>query len=484
MATKTWNGASDAFTTDADWGPTPGTPGVGDTAIINAGTVTASGVLSTTFVQLASDAGNSPTLILNSATIQSGNKITINAPTNNATLQISGASVNAGNLTLQGSSPFVSISGGAGTSTLTNTGGLSVTGSGSIVQAVGNSSIVNNGVLSYRAASGSTQTDSLFSSVSGTGQIRMSGSVVLSLSGQVSSGQTVVYEIGAASLTLNSLGAFNGSITGFSGNDLLSGIGTRWDNVSYQQGSGGGNVVFTAAGNAVASIHFNGSYSPTASFGIVQSAAGGALSQTDIRVTDAQAPARFNFNDQVTGVLTQEQGIAYSDPNVPSLQYRYIYTGNDAVVIGANVPNVFINGGSAGDALNAYGGSNVLDGGGGSNFLVGASGADGGHDQFYVDERGNTETWSTLVNFHVNDSATIFGFKAGVSTQPIFASDGAAGYTGVTIHSEINGAGTGVTGSVTFAGVSQADFNAKFTMQTGTLPNGGPDYLLITRTIA
>ena len=264
MATKTWNGASDAYTTDVDWGPTPGTPGVGDTAIINAGTVTATGLLATTLVQLTSNVGNSPTLILNGSTIQSGNRLTVSAPaTNDATLQISGASVNAGNLTLQGSSPVVSIAAGTGTSTLTNTGGLSVTGSGSIVQAVGNSSIVNNGVLSYRAAAGSTQTDALFSSISGTGQIRMTGSVSLTLSGQVSSGQTVVFETGAASLALNVIGAFGGAITGFSSNDAISGVGARWDSVSYQQGTGGGNLVFTATGNTVASVHFNGSYSPT-----------------------------------------------------------------------------------------------------------------------------------------------------------------------------------------------------------------------------
>lgn len=480
MATKTWNGATDAYTTDADWGPTPGTPGVGDTAIINAGTVTVSGLLSTTAVQLSSDAANSPTLILNSGTIQSGNRVTVTAPTtNNATLQISGASVNAGNLTLQGSSPFVSISAGVGTSTLTNTGGLSVTGSGSIVQIVGSSSIVNNGVMSYRAAAGSTQTDALFSSVSGTGQIRMTGSVALTLNGQVSNGQNVVFETGAASLTLDSFGAFGGAITGFSSNDLLSGIGTRWDTVSYQQGSGGGNLVFTATGNTVASIHFNGSYSPTASFGIVQSANGGALSQTDVRVTDAEGPARFNVNDQVTGVLSTEQGAAYSDPNVPALQYHYAYVGDHSVVIGANVPNVFMNGGSAGDALNASSGSNVLDGGGGSNFLVGAPGTDGGSDQFYIDERGSAETWSTLVNFHVRDSVTIFGFKPGVSTVPVLASDGANGYTGVTIHSEINGAGTGVNGSVTFTGASLSDYNTKFSSETGFLGNLG--YLKITR---
>ena len=477
MVTKTWYGSDGAFATDADWNA-PGTPGVGDTAVINAGTVTVTGSLSTTTVQLTSNAGNSPTLVLNGGTILSGNQLFVTGVGNDATLQVVGASTNGGNLTFQGSNPVLRITGGSSAVTLTNTGGMSITGAGSITQATGNGSIVNTGVISYRAAAGTTQTDTLNSSLSGTGQIRISGAVNLSLSGQVSSGQTVVFEKGIATLFLPSFGAYQGSVSGFSNTDVLSGIGARWTDAFYQQTSDGGNLQFRLAnGVVVDSVHFIGSYSPSASFSISQSASGGALSQTDIRVADGQQPTRFNINDQVTGVISQDPGIAYYDPNVPTIQYRYVYTGNDSVVLGANVPNVFMNGGPAGDALNAFGGSNVLDGGGGSNFLVGATGADGGVDQFYVDERGSAETWSTLVNFHKGDSATIFGFKGGFSTEQLLASDGVNGYQGVTIHSAINGLGTPINGSVTFTGVTMADFNAKFTGEYGNI--GGLDYLLI-----
>lgn len=483
MATKTWNGMTAAYTTDADWSPT-GTPGVGDVAIINAGTVTETGLLQASFVQVTAIPGNSPTLELNGGTVQSGNRLFVTGNGPLSILSITASSVNAGNVTLQGSSPEISIPAAGTPVTLTNTGGLSVTGSGSVVQSVGAGSIVNNGVISYRAAAGTSQTDSLFSTVTGTGQVRLTGSVDLTVSGQVANGQDVVFEQGAASLTLASFGSYQGDITGFSSNDVIFGVGARWDNVTYLQASGGGsgNLQFSAGGTVVDNLHFIGAYSPTTSFAVTQSANGGALSQTTIHVADAEPPARFNVNDQVTGVLSTETGVAYSDPNVPSLQYRYAYVGNHSVVLGANVPNVFMNGGSAGDALNASSGSNVLDGGGGSNFLVGASGADGGSDQFYVDERGSAETWSTLVNFHVRDSVTIFGFKPGTSTIPTPTIDGAGGYQGATIHSEINGAGTGVNGSVTFTGVSLADFSSKFTQQTGFLGDLG--YLLITRTAA
>ncbi|HYZ62752.1 MAG TPA: hypothetical protein VE650_09885, partial [Acetobacteraceae bacterium] len=141
-------------------------------------------------------------------------------------------------------------------------------------------------------------------------------------------------------------------------------------------------------------------------------------------------------------------------------------------------PNTFLKGGPGADALLAAGGSNVLDGGAGSNFLIGGSGADGGRDTFYLDARGGAVTWSTIVNFHQGDMATIFGFDPAVSTRPITASDGVAGYTGVTIHSETAGAGTGVNASMTFAGLDPATAQQHLVFSQGTLP-GGIGYLLV-----
>jgi len=124
---------------------------------------------------------------------------------------------------------------------------------------------------------------------------------------------------------------------------------------------------------------------------------------------------------------------------------------------------------------------NVLDGGTGSNFLTGAADASS-VDQFFVDGRGNAMTWSTIVNFHSGDSATIFGFKPGVGTRPFTENDGANGYKGVTIHSALAGAGTGVTESMTFAGIDGATATARFSITADTLGRGTAnttDYLLI-----
>ncbi|MGI4946469.1 MAG: peptidylprolyl isomerase [Janthinobacterium lividum] len=194
----------------------------------------------------------------------------------------------------------------------------------------------------------------------------------------------------------------------------------------------------------------------------------------------APAPANsFLYTDTATNTSGMTRGDAYSG-SVAGLAQQYLWPSSDGVAIAATVGNVFLHGGAGDDALQASSGTNVLDGGTGSNFLVGATGADGGDDTFFVDERGAGVTWSTVVNFHQGDAVTIFGYQDGVSTRPWTASDGAAGYQGATIHTELGGAGTGVNGSVTFAGISQADALARFTVTTGT--TGGSSYLNIAYT--
>ena len=185
----------------------------------------------------------------------------------------------------------------------------------------------------------------------------------------------------------------------------------------------------------------------------------------------------FLFTDPVAGVSGSDPGTPYAGP-VSYLQHQFIWAGNGGVAVRADVPNAFLHGGPGADALTVTAGTNVLDGGGGSNFLVGSAGADGDTDTFFVDCRAGVETWSTIVNFHPGDSATIFGFHDGLSTRPYSAVDGAGGYQGVTIHSEISGPGTGILGSMTFAGISQATAEAHFAVSAGRLPDG-TEYLLI-----
>lgn len=183
----------------------------------------------------------------------------------------------------------------------------------------------------------------------------------------------------------------------------------------------------------------------------------------------AGTPYGISYTDVDTAGLGYTNGDAYSGP-VAGLEHQYIWGSAHKVAIGASTNNVFLHGGSGDDAISVVGGTNVLDGGAGSNFLVGATGSS--VDTFFVDGRGGGVTWSTIVNFHAGDAATIFGFNPGVSTQPFTALDGIGGYQGLTIHSELGGAGTGVNASMTFAGIDQATADAHFTITSGALGAG------------
>ncbi len=202
----------------------------------------------------------------------------------------------------------------------------------------------------------------------------------------------------------------------------------------------------------------------------------GSLQAAEL-ATPPQASPAFAVTEAATGQEAQSDGDAYAGP-VALLQRQFIWSGTNGIVVSANTSNVFLHGGNGDDALAVQDGNNVLDGGAGSNFLVGGTGAGGGSDTFFVDGRGGN-TWSTIVNFHQGDSMTLWGFQAGTSTQPWTASDGAAGYTGATIHSELAGAGTGVNASATFAGLTMDDVQ-HLTTVTGTV--GGVSFLNVAYT--
>jgi len=187
----------------------------------------------------------------------------------------------------------------------------------------------------------------------------------------------------------------------------------------------------------------------------------------------------FTMTDTVSMASSESQGDAYFGP-VALLERQFIWSSPHGVALASGVPDVFMHGGEADDALQAFSGSNVLDGGAGSNFLVGATGADGGMDTFFVGGR-NGVTWSTVVNFHHGDDVTIWGFRPGVSTMPWAEAEGADHAKGATIHSEFAGVGTGITASATFAGMTVADVLAKTTISTGSI--GGLSYLNVNYTV-
>ncbi len=171
---------------------------------------------------------------------------------------------------------------------------------------------------------------------------------------------------------------------------------------------------------------------------------------------------------------SSEPGVTYTGP-VTYLTEQLSYAGTHNIVFHAQTNNVFMQSGSGEDALQALGGDNVLDGGTGSNFLVGGTGADGGTDTFFTDARGAAGVFNTVVNFHPGDMVTIFGYTPG-STNFWTASDGAPGYTGLTLNANIPG---NAFTKVTLTGLTTAD-ESHLLLQTGT--SGGIPYLAITNT--
>ena len=207
----------------------------------------------------------------------------------------------------------------------------------------------------------------------------------------------------------------------------------------------------------------------------------GSQTATDSKTTittppSPPPPGNFVVSDQVTGQITAVNGDTYRGP-VPGLAQQLVLVTPDNLNVTATVPNVFIHSGAGTDALDVsrVNGNNILDGSTGSNFLVGGT----GQDTFFLDDRNLTaDVYSTVVNFHAGDNATVFGVTAAdhVSIQDNL---GAAGAKGLTY--TFSAAGR-PNASIVIAGYSTADLaNGRLAVGFGSnadLPgqpgSGGP----------
>ena len=164
------------------------------------------------------------------------------------------------------------------------------------------------------------------------------------------------------------------------------------------------------------------------------------------------AMANFNVTDTTTGTSFVTAGDSYNGP-VPELQRECIMLTQDNINITANIPNVFVHSDGGEDALQVLSGTNVLDGSTGSNFLVGGT----GNDTFFVDDRGPAaDIWSTVVGFHGGDSATVWGVTPQDFKFSWVDNQGAAGFTGLTLHATATGK---PIASLTLAGFTSSDLN-------------------------
>ena len=176
------------------------------------------------------------------------------------------------------------------------------------------------------------------------------------------------------------------------------------------------------------------------------------------------------FLTLINGVQTTVEGEEYHGP-VSYLQDQLILDSAGPAVIVAQTSSAFIKSFSGFCAIQVQGGQNVVDAGPGSNFIVGGA----GNDTFFLDGTHGAVTWDTIQGFHPGDMMTLFGFNAGTSSFVWADADGAAGYTGRTIHADLAGTG-GVTASLTFAGTTAAD-TGRYVISTGTV--GGVNYLAV-----
>ncbi len=179
----------------------------------------------------------------------------------------------------------------------------------------------------------------------------------------------------------------------------------------------------------------------------------------------------LNVADTTTGLPVSALAQAYAGP-VSGLQQQYINITSDSLNITATTPNWFIHSGSGNDAIAATGGTNVLDGGVGSNFLTGGTGS----DTFFVDDRSaKADVWSTVNHFIAGDAATVWGITPSDAGLAWVNGQGAAGYTGLTLHASASGQPTASLTLVGFAGNALSD--GRLSVSYGT--SGGSSYMYI-----
>jgi Ca2+-binding RTX toxin-like protein len=200
--------------------------------------------------------------------------------------------------------------------------------------------------------------------------------------------------------------------------------------------------------------------------------------ETDITETGSKPPPSPSPNDGVnvldttTGQPVPATVQPYTGP-VAGLQEQYVNFTSDSLNISATTPNWFIHSGGGTDAIAVNSGTNVLDGGTGSNFLTGGSGV----DTFFVDDRGATaDIWSTVGGFHSGDNATIWGVTPQDFNIQSVDNQGAAGFTGLTIHATAAGK---PTASLTLAGFTTNEVGGRLSLQFGHDPVSGSNFMFI-----
>ena len=294
---------------------------------------------------------------------------------------------------------------------------------------------------------------------------------------QLQGGEAQIVAGGAADVRLAA-----GRVTVESGGNVLALAFAGPGTLTINDGGVAGPITGFAAGDTItlAGVPFSAASSASASAGILTITTGQS-GGTSLQVA---APARTNFRlaaAPATGgtAITLEPGLSVGG-TAPALatEYRGPVDGienqfvalSPNTVAGVSTDNWFLHAGGGVSALAAHGGRNVLDAGTGSGFLVGGT----GQDTFFASAPTAAPTWTTVLG-HAGDDVTLWSF----GTAPTSWADGlgAAGYTGLTLITTVNGLDT----RLTLAGYSMADLGTgRVTLQAGHDPASGLGYLHLT----
>jgi hypothetical protein len=216
----------------------------------------------------------------------------------------------------------------------------------------------------------------------------------------------------------------------------------------------------------------NGQPSASSTISLVVSNAAGSAPTATTQITETPPPvpppgSNFIVADQTTGKQTVVNGDPYSGP-VTGIAKQLVLITPDNLNITAQVPNVFIHSGAGTDAIDVskVNGNNILDGSTGSNFLTGGTGA----DTFFLDDRSPVaDVFSTIVNFHAGDNATIFGVNQTNFKLNTLDNQGAANAKGLDFGFSAAGH---ANANIVLAGYSSADLsNGRLTVTYGTTPD-------------
>ena len=154
---------------------------------------------------------------------------------------------------------------------------------------------------------------------------------------------------------------------------------------------------------------------------------------------------------EVQGATLTDHALAapYAGP-VAWLERQFLTGAGTQAVVGTSRAE-FLNLGAGDDAANGGAGADVLDGDTGSSFLTGGA----GRDIFFADGREGRTSWSTIADWEAGEELALWGWLPGISNALWLASGGVPGWTGATMHADLDANGS-FDASITWSGQTRA----------------------------